>query len=202
MKTIIFSVLGAIVLTALGYGMYLLAVSDNPAVAAAAITAASAIIVSTATISVGRYLEKQQELDALHREKKIPIYGKFLDGLFGVFYARKGKKMDIVKFLQEWQQKIVLWGGPAVVNAYIEWMVELRSHEPNVKTIDSTEALILAIRKELGHNDKKLMSGIFPRFILREAELYLELSKKNPELTLSYLEQYEKGMEIGSGDSK
>jgi len=103
------------------YGIYLLASSVEPAVAAAAITAAATIIVSTATISVGRYLEKQKELEALHREKKIPIYGKFLDGLFSIFYEQRGKKLNTIKFLQEWQQKIVLWGGPTVVNAYIKW---------------------------------------------------------------------------------
>ena len=178
LKTITLFTLGAVVVAALGYGMYLLAISVEPAVAAAAITAASTVIVSAATISVGRYLEKQKELEALHREKKIPIYGKFLDDLFNIFYTRKGRKLNRVKFLQDWQQKIVLWGGQAVVNAYIDWTIELRAHEPNVKTIDSTEALILAIREELGHKDKNLAKGIFPHLFYEKRNCILSYRRK------------------------
>ena len=182
------------ILILLVYGMHLLAESTDPSIAAAAITASSTIIVSTLTVTIGRYFEKKKELEALHREQKIPIYGKFLDGLFSVFYnQKKGKNLDIVKFLQEWQQKIVLWGGPKVVNSYLAWKDELSEHEPNVETMKSTEELILAIREELGHENHDLVKELFPRFILREYKTYSKLTKKNPNLTLAELSEHENG---------
>lgn len=192
MKIWAFSVFTILVMLLLAYGMYLIAISTDPSVAAAVITASSTIIVSTVTVTIGRYLEKKKELEAFHREQKIPIYGKFLDGLFSVFYNRKGKGLNITKFLQEWQQKIVLWGGPQVVNAYVSWKNELSDHEPNVQTMESTERLILAIREELGHENANLVKELFPRFILREYKLYSKLSKENPNLTLSELSEHEK----------
>ncbi|MBG58196.1 MAG: hypothetical protein CMK46_07920 [Porticoccus sp.] len=195
MKIWAFSAFTILLLILLAYGMYLLAISTDPSVAAAAITASSTIIVSTATVTIGRYLEKKKELEALHREQKIPIYDKFLDGLFSVFYDQKGKRLNIVKFLQEWQQKIVLWGGPKVVNAYVSWKDELTEHEPNVQSMESTERLILAIREELGHENENLVEGLFPRFILREYKLYSKLAKQNPNLTLSELSEHEKSVQ-------
>lgn len=187
MKTLLAVIVGLTTLAGLGYGVMLLSETVQPPITAAAITAVATVLVSTATIALGRYLEKKKELEALHREKKVPIYGKFLEGLFSIFYERKGKQLNIVKFLQEWQQKIVLWGGPTVVNAYIDWKTELTAHEPNVKTMETTDKLIHAIRQELGHKDRKLKKGIFPRFILREADLYFQLAKQNPNLTLAEL---------------
>lgn len=203
MKKWTVSVFLLFILVLLVYGMYLLAVSTDPSISAAAITASSTIIVSTMTVTIGRYFEKKKELEALHREQKIPIYGKFLDGLFAVFYnQKKGKNLDIVKFLQEWQQKIVLWGGPKVVNSYVAWKDELSEHEPNVETMKSTEKLILAIREELGHENDNLVKELFPRFILREYKTYSELAKKNPNLTLAELSGHENANKPLKTDAK
>ncbi len=191
MNRILISVFSIVSFSLLIFGMYILATSTDPAIAAAAITASTTIVVSTTTIAFGRYYEKRKELEALHRANKIPFYGKFLEGLFGIFYNQQGKKINLVKFLQEWQQQIVIWGGPKVINAYIDWKNVLATNEPNVKTLESTEKLVLAIREELGHIDKNQIDGIFPEFILRKSKLYFELAKKNPNLTLSELSEQE-----------
>ena len=192
MKFFISLISGILVFAGLGYALIFLNSHASPEVAAASITAASAIVVSAATVAFGRYWEKRKELEALHREKKIPIYGKFLDDLLSIFYEQKSKKVDQVRFLQEWQKQILVWGGSSVVNAYIKWKTELTTHEPNARTIESTEKLVRAIREELGHNDEKLTKGIFAHVILREADLYLTLSKKNQNLTLAELAENEK----------
>ncbi len=70
MNKVALYIFGFLSFVLLFYGMYLLAISTDPAVAAAAITASTTIIVSTGTISIGRYFEKRKELEALHREKR------------------------------------------------------------------------------------------------------------------------------------
>src|SRR5690606_23340717 len=182
----------------LGYGSYLLTVYVPASVAGAAITAATTIIISVVTLTVGRFFEKQKELEALHREKKIPIYDEFLQGLFNVFYGAKQKqKFDLVGFLRKWQIKIVLWGGPDVVNAYIDWHNTLKKQLADKAAIDATEALIRAIRRELGHNDKTLRNDLFARFILREYDLYAEAAKRNPQISLAELAELEKNVDAG-----
>ena len=186
----------------LGYGAYLLTIHVQPAVAGAAITAATTIIISTITLTAGRYFEKRKELEALHREKKIPIYDEFLEGLFAAFYGAKGKqKLNLVEFLRKWQVKIVLWGGADVVNSYIGWTTSLRRQTAAKAAIDATEALVLAIRRELGHDDTKLQRDIFARFVLREYEMYAEAARKNPNVTLAELAELEKEVESQRSDA-
>lgn len=174
------------------YGAYVLIQHVDPAIAGGAITAASAVIISAITIAFGRYFEKRTELDALHREKKIPIYREFLEGLFNVFYGRKaGKRIDSVAFLQKWQTQIVLWGGAEVVNAYLRWSHALKGTEPNAHTLHATNSLVLAIRKELGYEDKDLSNDLFARLILRDYGTYSSISKHNPDITLAELADIE-----------
>jgi hypothetical protein len=54
----------------------------------------------------------------MSRTEKIKIYDEFLRELFKVIHG--GMKVvddDLVTFLQEWQRKLVLWGGPEVLRA-------------------------------------------------------------------------------------
>jgi hypothetical protein len=164
----------------------MLAESSSAEVAGAAITAASTIVITAMTLAVGRYIEKKKELESLHREKKIPIYGEFLTGVFNTFYGVKGQKpADTVAFLRKWQICIVIWGGADVVNAYLKWKDALTATEPSAETMRITNALVLAIRKELGHYDSQLQSDLFPKFILRNYALYAKAMKNDPKVTLA-----------------
>lgn len=176
----------------LAYGAYLLTSQVDPAIVGGVLTASSAVVISALTLAFGRYFEKKRELEALHREKKIPIYAEFLEGLFNTFYgAKSNKRVDGVALLQKWQMRIALWGGPEVVNAYVHWAKVLRKGIPNVDTVNATNALVLAIRRELGHNDRRIVKNLFARFILREYDLYERLSKENPALTLEEMARHE-----------
>ncbi len=178
------AVVGA--LAGFSYGVYLLANSSSPEVAGAIITAASTIVITTMTLAFGRYVEKKRELESLHREKKIPIYGEFLEGVFNTFYGVKPQKpTDTVAFLRKWQTNIVLWGGADVVNAYLRWKDVLSTSEPGAETMRVTNALVLAIRKELGHNDATLQDDLFPKFILKNYPLYAQAAKRDPNVTLA-----------------
>jgi hypothetical protein len=185
--------LGAVVCGGLlVYGTYLVSSAADPVVAGAVIAAISTIIISSLTLALGRYFEKKRDLEALHREKKIPIYTEFLEGVFNVFYGGKqGEQIDIVSMLQKWQIRIVVWGGADVVNAYLRWKDLLSTTQPTAKSLRATNDLILAIRKELGHNDLALTEDLFARFILREYELYAGAAKANPNISLAELGEME-----------
>lgn len=177
---------------AFGYGSYLLADSIDPEIAGAAIAAASAVVISAMTLALGRYFEKKRELEALHREKKIPIYGEFLEGVLNVFYGGKNaRKVDVTTLLQKWQTRIVLWGGADVVNAYLRWKHVLTTSEPNAESLRVTDELVLAIRKELGHDDTGTTKDLIPRFILRDYQIFADAAKDNPKVALSVIAELE-----------
>jgi len=46
------------------------------------------------------------------------------------------------------------------------------------------------------------MKGFFPHFILREADLYLKLSKKNPNLTIEELALHEEELNMAREKAK
>jgi hypothetical protein len=199
----ILAVIAAVVaIGAFGYGTHLLAASMKPELAGAVITAASTVVISIMTLALGRYFEKKRELEALHREKKIPIYGEFLEGVFNVFYGGKlAKKVDATALLQKWQTRIVLWGGADVVNAYLRWKHILTTSEPTAESLRITDELILAIRKELGHDDAGLAKDLFPRFILREYQVLADAAKDNPKVPLSVLAEIEARSQASKAES-
>jgi len=181
-----------IVLILFIWGIYL-STDLDPAITATIITAASTLLASIIALATGRYLEKKKELESLHRDQKIPIYEKFLTGLLMCFSNNKDLDFDLNKFINDWHQKIIVWGGPDVVNEYINWKIQLTTQRANVKTIDSTEKLILAIRKELGHDDHDLKKNIFIYFILKDPQIYFEYLAINPDISFNdYVQKFKK----------
>ena len=190
-RYILFGLPALAVLVALVYGVKLLVEAGQPGLAGSVLTAATTVIISTMTLVAGRYLERKRELEALHRDKKIPISGKFLGGIYETFQStgknKKGDEKRILNLFLEWQREITLWGGSDVVGVYNEGKSARKNNEPNAKTVFMTEDLILAIRKELGHDNIGIKKGAFVHMILREPELFLETAKQNPNITLTEL---------------
>src|SRR5437879_1712781 len=53
----------------------------NPTVAAAAVTAMATVLVTVATLVIGRYLERRKGIEAKIRASKIPVYTRLVSGL-------------------------------------------------------------------------------------------------------------------------
>ncbi len=170
-------------------------------IAVGIVTGAATILASTLAVVAGRYFERKRELDALHRDKKIPIYNEFLKGVFETFYEDDQKRNEkkrsdkTIVLLREWQQKIILWGGSDVVNAYIRWKNSLTSGEQTAEAVFRTEELFFAIRRELGHNNFGIAKGSFIGFILRNPKIFLSMAARNPKVTLTEISEEEKKME-------
>ena len=162
------------------------------------LTAATTILVATLTVMIGRHYERKKDHEAAFRETKIEIYDEFLQEFMRLFYGSDSAESldedsndELVAFLREWQRKMILWGGQDVLKQYIDWVRQLRSGPPNAQTLFKTEDLFRAIRKDLGHKSWRLERGSFLRFLLKESDLFLSLSKSNPNLTLEELAKFE-----------
>lgn len=166
-------------------------------VALAAITAFTTVTVSTLTVVLGKYYERKKDIEAHYREKKTEIYDEFLKEFFKVFYSEhngedESEQKSLVDFLREWQRKMVLWGGQDVLVKYIKWMTHLKKGTPDADSIFLMEDFFREIRKDLGHKNNKLEKGTFSHLILQNADLFIQMAKENPKVTLDDLSKKEK----------
>jgi len=175
--------------------------SLDPKLAAGLVTASSTVVVATLTLVVGRYFERVKEAESHLREKKIEMYDEFLQELFKLFNSVKDEKEgtpeevesdDLVEFLQEWQRKLIVWGGAPVLKSFMDWNNFMQGNEPCAKTIYLMDEFFRAMRKDIGLSNKQLEKGFFAHVILRNSELFLEMAKKNPNVTLAELSEFEK----------
>ncbi|WKU18796.1 hypothetical protein [Advenella alkanexedens] len=168
-------------------------------VALAAITAFTTVSVSTLTVVLGKYYERKKDIEAHYRQAKTEIYDEFLREFFKVFYSEHGEDEEaddksLVDFLREWQRKMVLWGGQDVLLKYIKWMTHLKKGNPDADSIFLMEDFFREIRKDLGHKNSKLEKGTFAHLILQNSELFLQMAKNNPKVTLVDLAEAEKAL--------
>lgn len=161
----------------------------NPNVVAAIVVASATIIASTITIVLGRYFEAKRERVAVHRDKKIDLYDKFLEKLFVFFLGNdeEKKEINLVSFLKENHRKLILWSSPNVIKTYTEWSALLSAspNNPKAKSMIKMMDLYLALRKDLGHSNKGINHGHLIRFMLKRPELFMRMFKQNPEVTFA-----------------
>jgi hypothetical protein len=166
-------------------------VGVNAQLAVAVVAAATTLTASTATVMLGRFYERKKEIEAHFRAEKIKIYDEFLGELFKVFHSAGESSDDMVKFLREWQRKLVLWGGSNVLAAYFKWMNRLKS-TPDAQTVFLMDEFFRALRADIGQNSNGLAKGAFANLILRHGDFFLLQAKRNPSITLAELSKLEK----------
>lgn len=167
----------------------------DPKVSVAVLTAATTLLVATLTVTLGKYYERKKDIEAHYRDKKAKIYDEFLSEYFKLFHndetPTEGENPDLVNFIREWQRKIILWGGQEVLLKYIKWMNHLKKGVPDANSFYYMEEFFIEIRKDLGLKTSKLEKGTFVHLILQNPELFIEMSKTNPNLTLDELAEAE-----------
>lgn len=166
-------------------------------IGAALIAGTATVFVATLTVVVGKYFERKRELDSLHREKKTEIYDEFLKGFFDHYFSGAEESPtqspeDLVRFFREFTRKLLLWSGPEPIAAFVRWKDHLAKGVPDAQSLFLTEQFILAIRKDLRHNNEGIPKGFFAKLFLREGSLFLAIAEQNPNITLDQLAELEK----------
>ncbi len=171
---------------------------------AALVAGTVTVLVATLTVTIGRYFERKRELDALYREKKTEIYDAFLKKFFSVSETGGSSSdepdPDLVDFLREFTRTLILWSGPNVINAFLNWKDHLAKGSPDAKSIFLTEDLLTAIRLDLRHSNTGLNKGYFARIYLRESALFLAVAAKNPNVSLAEISELEKSFAKAAGN--
>lgn len=159
----------------------------DPKLAAGLITASSTIVVATLTLVIGRYFERVKEAESHLREKKIEIYDEFLREFFKLFNSTRDEgdsikeevnPEELVRFLQEWQRKLIVWGGAPVLKSFIEWKNFMSSNEPCAKTVYLMDEFFRTMRKDIGLSNRRLDKGFFAHVMLRNSIIFWKWLKK------------------------
>lgn len=143
----------AVLTGAVGWLLYE-SVSKAPGVIAAIVTGLAALL----TLIFQRYQERKRDLEQQRRELLAPIYEELIEKLMKAARSEVSED-EITVFFNQLSEKLLLWGPDAIINAYNTWRRASVEEGGPLAAILSVEDLILALRKDLGHDDKNLKCG-------------------------------------------
>src|SRR6266702_554274 len=144
----------------------------NPSLAVGIIAAGSTVIVSVVSVLISKHLEQKTAIKNQQREKKIPIYEELLTFIFTLWRPIKDgteppAEKEILDFMFNFTPKLIVWGSSEVVIKFAKF--KSSTQDPNT-LIFSIEDIWLAIRKDLGHNDKNLSRGTLLGLIINDID--------------------------------
>lgn len=124
------------------------------------------VTVSIAVISlvIGKLWEQKVKIQQDIREKKIPVYEKQIATFFSVLFAEKhGEKKltenELGKAFQDFTEKLIIWGSPEVIQTWLAFKLHDWQNSDSTEGFLKVEALLKAIRKDLGNSNSNLAVG-------------------------------------------
>jgi membrane protein YqaA with SNARE-associated domain len=191
--------IGLAFLYLVGHAAHFLVSLDQPLVVA--ILAASAtILASTITVVLGKIFERKKEIEAHFRERKFEHFFEMLTLMHELTQRTVPVAVDdaVVKRLSDWQRNLILFAGPKTIRSFVAWFGNLTSGNLTVRTIMLMEEFYKSLRADLGISNLGLNDGDLARLLLRHGDLYVAMSKKNPNLPLAALIEMEKKIEAAT----
>lgn len=115
---------------------------------------------SIIAIYIARHLEKQKEIEQEIRVKKIKIYGDITKLIFEDVMGRSKTNKpltdkQIAEIFPKIANELIFWGSDEVIRQFQLAFNCFRAGDVLVM-MEELENLLLAIRKDTGHNNKKL----------------------------------------------
>ncbi len=151
-------------------------------VAAAIVATVGTILVSVISVTVGKYYERKPSIEQELREKKIPMYNRFVEFFINFMMSEKltGKQMgekDALAFFNKFTQEIMVWGSDEVVSlwsSYRRIFINPDNGETSYNNLFEFEKLLLAIRKDTGHKNKGLKRGDLLGLFVNDIDHYIK----------------------------
>lgn len=139
----------------------------DPRISAALITGLIAIIATSLTITIPKYLEKKMEIEEHLRIRKSETYKDLVELIFKILMSGKTGEVlpekELIKMMSKFTENLILWGSEDVIKSYKAYrtyfMNRSQGDSLTIEAIDLMENLLLSIRKDMGHNNKSLKQG-------------------------------------------
>lgn len=129
---------------------------SNPAVAGPVVAASAAL----AVFAGGEFFTRRRVAQQYRWDKVAPTYGEFV-GLMRKMakLTKEGQEApgELLDFMGEFSDLLVLWGSPEIIKTWVEMHRHLeKGYADEREIIVDWANMLLAIRKDLGHGDRKL----------------------------------------------
>lgn len=140
---------------------------------ATVVTAATAFLVFAA----GEYYRRRLAAQQYRWDKIAPQYEAFLKHLRAITRTKdrpEGARFEAKTeaLMGEFSDKLVLWGTPVVVEAWVALARLPQGSDPLV-TAEAYIRMLRAIRKEFGHEDLSLEDRDLLRVVITDSDTYL-----------------------------
>jgi hypothetical protein len=144
-------------------------------VAIAIIAGSLAATASIVSLTISKHLEARAAIRQEHRARKSPVYEELIGLFFRVLYAEKlgqqpPTEQELVQAFVPLTQKLMVWASDDVIKAYAAFRrAGLGQPKPSPLDIMRVqEDLFLAIRRDLGHDSRKLPRGTLLRLFIND----------------------------------
>ena len=187
------TILGLILIIVICFSAYMLlkfiwnSIKDYPTITVAIITGFLSII----AIVIQRVWEKRYNKEQEIRNNKLPIYQKMINEFSLFFYNDPNLKTEeekekfqedkinrLIKFVADNNGKLITWASDEVLKEWTLYRkIALSKENQGINLMFQTEKLFYAIRKDLGHKNKNLLTGDILRFFVSDIDDVMEKSR-------------------------
>lgn len=187
------TILGLILIIVICFSAYMLlkfiwnSIKDYPTITVAIITGFLSII----AIVIQRVWEKRYNKEQEIRNNKLPIYQKMINEFSLFFYNDPNLKTEeekekfqedkinrLIKFVADNNGELITWASDEVLKEWTLYRkIALSKENQGINLMFQTEKLFYAIRKDLGHKNKNLLTGDILRFFVSDIDDVMEKSR-------------------------
>ncbi|MBJ7297130.1 MAG: hypothetical protein JHC73_12620 [Dolichospermum sp.] len=152
--------------------------SINSDLGKAIITGGVTVSIAVLTLVIGKLWEQQVKIQQDIREKKIPVYEKQIEIFFSLIFAGKNgdnqpTQEELGKAFQLFTEKLIIWGSPEVIQAWSEFKLYDWQNSDSLEGFLKVEALLRAIRKDLGNSNSNLAVGDISKLFINDFDIVI-----------------------------
>lgn len=151
-------------------------------VAATVVVASATVLISVLSLIISKQWEIKKGIQQAQLDRKIPVYEGFMKFWFEKFLKQKtdapqNYEKEILKFVTEFTQKLMLWGSDRVLKEYCKFRRLAVHIDPKERPKDIMflfENLLFAIRRDTGHKNRGFRKGDLLALFLTDVDKLFE----------------------------